>query len=335
VALFFGMGVTTLFHSLRPTARPLLGLGLAGLLVFNLVWTSRDLFQNWPRLPETQEAYHGRTAQLAHHIDRTARTLPTVVCIPSITSLDPQPQLTDAQLLILMMNASDQVVRYADCGSGLVLTSGGERQQVILATPDTLDDVHPYLRDWLLRGTFQAGDDLPPESVILMDVTSELADTIGRFTTTAPVTFAPEAPGDSELVLPPIAFGGNLTFLGYEPDAAGTYRPGDIITSITYWRVDGPPPPDIRLFTHILSDPAAIISQTDTISVLASHLRQRDIFIQITFVPLSRSTPDGSYAVSIGAYQDSDDRRLAVLSNGQERGTRLFLADHAITVTAT
>jgi hypothetical protein len=333
LALFFGLGVSTLYHSLRPALRPVLGLGLAGLLAFNLIWVTNDLFRNWPALPEVYTAYHGRTGQLAHHIDRTARDLPTVVCIPSITSLDPRPQLTEAQMLILMMNTRDDVIRYADCGSGLVLTSGGERQQVILTTPDTLKDAHPYLRDWLLRGRFLEADHLPPESVLVMDVAQRLADTIGRFTTTAPVSYAPEAPGGSEVVLPPVSFGGNVTFLGYEQSASSTYKPGDIITSITYWRVDGPPPPDIRLFTHILSDPAAITSQTDIISVLASHLHKRDVFIQITFVPLARSTPDGHYTISIGAYQDSDDRRLAVLDNGAERGTRLFLTGSMITIT--
>jgi hypothetical protein len=80
------------------------------------------------------------------------------------------------------------------------------------------------------------------------------------------------------------------------------------------------------LFTHILSDPAAIIAQSDTISVLASQLLPRDIFIQITFVPLPDSTPDGNYEVSIGAYQESDDMRLPVIDKTQqERGTRLFL----------
>jgi hypothetical protein len=334
LALFFGLGVTTLYHSLRPAARPLLGLGLAGLLAFNLVWVSRDLFQLWPRLDAVQTAYNGRTAQLAHHIDRTASGLPTVVCIPSIASLAPQPRLTNAQLLVLMMHTRDAGIRYADCGTGFVLTNGGARQQVILTTPNTLADVHPYLREWLLKGDVQAADDLPPDSVIVMDVADDLADTIGRFTTTSPVTYAPEAPGDSDVALPPVAFGGNLTFLGYEADTTAVYRPGDIVTSITYWRVDGPPPPDIRLFTHVLSDPAALISQTDIISVLARYLYPRDIFIQITFVPLPNSTPDGRYMISIGAYQDSDDRRLAVLVNGQEHGTRLFLANRTVTVTA-
>lgn len=332
LALFFGLGVTTLANSLRAAARPVIALGLAGILAFNLVWLSRDFFTTWPNLPPVQEAYHGRIAQLAHHIDSTARDLPTVVCIPSIASLTPQPALSETQLLVLMMHTRDTGIRYADCGSGFVLTNGGEQQQVILSAPGMLDKIHPYVREWLLRGQIQSSASLPPDSVIVMNVARDLADTIGGFTTMAPVTYAPEAPGGSTLVFPPVSFGGNLTFLGYERDASTTFRPGSIITSITYWRVDGLPPPDIRLFTHILSDPAAIVSQTDTISVLASHLHERDVVIQITFVRLPASTPDSQYAVSIGAYQESDNRRLAVLVDGQERGTRLFLTGKPIFV---
>jgi hypothetical protein len=134
------------------------------------------------------------------------------------------------------------------------------------------------------------------------------------------------------VTLPPVTFGGNITFLGYEHLPTTPYQPGDVITSISYWRVDGQPPPDIRLFTHVLSDPAAIISQTDTLSVLAAQLRPRDIFIQITFVALPASTPAGRYAISIGAYQQSDNMRLAVLEDNRTRGTRLFLAGNSITV---
>ena len=67
--------------------------------------------------------------------------------------------------------------------------------------------------------------------------------------------------------------------------------------------------------------------------MLASHLHARDIFIQITFIQLPDSTPDGHYTISIGAYQDTDNRRMAVLDKGKERGTRLFLVDNSVTVT--
>jgi hypothetical protein len=175
---------------------------------------------------------------------------------------------------------------------------------------------------------------LPADSVIMMNVSKELADKIGSFTTTTLVEYAPEAPGGAQTFYPPVRFGGNVTFLGYEKESGGSYQPGGDVTSITYWRVDGMPPPDLRLFTHILSDPAAIISQRDTISVDPRQLESRDVFIQITFVRLPTSTPDGQYQVSIGAYQSSDNMRLSVFDGDQPRGTRLFLTGQAISITA-
>ena len=47
IALFFGLGVTTLYHSLPHSTRRIAVLGLVALLIFNVVWAARDLFVNW------------------------------------------------------------------------------------------------------------------------------------------------------------------------------------------------------------------------------------------------------------------------------------------------
>ena len=166
-----------------------------------------------------------------------------------------------------------------------------------------------------------------------MDIADPLAIRIGSFTTTAPVRYPPEAAGEPEVIFPPVTFGGNLTFLGYEQSETESYKPGDVLTAIGYWRVDGPLPPDVRLFTHLTTDPNVIIAQNDVISVLARQLRARDVFIQITFIPLPASAPKGSYEVSIGAYQQSDGMRLPIMGGAQERATRIFLAANGFTVT--
>ena len=332
IAVLFGLGVATLQNSLRAGLRPAFTLGLLLLFAFNLVWTLNDLFQIWPRQQPTYAAYNGRIGQLAHHIDRTANDLPIVVCTPTVSAFKPHPTLSDAQRLLLMMHNKGNTIRYADCGTGLVLANGGDTQQVVLPGQDMMTDVHPYLRNWLEMGTMVADDTVPEGSVIVMDVADALADKIGAFTTTAPLRLAPEAPGGAEIVLPPVSFGGNLTFLGYEAESASNYQSGDVLTSIGYWRVDGMPPPDTRLFTHISSDPATVTAQSDIISVLASHLHPRDIFIQITFVELPSETPVGDYEISIGAYQESDNMRMSVLDGDQARGNRLFLSSNGFTV---
>ncbi|MBZ0293381.1 MAG: glycosyltransferase family 39 protein [Anaerolineae bacterium] len=332
LALLFGLGVVTLRRSLAPGTRWVLSLGVIVLLGFNLFWVSRDLFQTWPALPDMQTAYHSRIGQLAHHVDLTAEKIPTVICARSVFPSQPRRELSDSQLLLLMMNRERPTIRFADCGTGLIFTNGGSEEQVIFTNPNTLPNIHPYLREWLEQGLVVDRPGIPPDSVVMLDVSSALADKLGLFTTTVTLDYAPETNGSEGPINPPVRYGGNLTLLGYEPNPDTTYVPGSIVTVITYWRVEGPPPPDMRLFTHILSDPANIIAQTDTRSVLPGQLQERDIFIQITFVSLPLSTPPGDYAVSVGVYQDSDRMRMNVLDDDRPRGTRLFLNNHPIVV---
>jgi hypothetical protein len=315
VALYFGVGVNALYRGFSWPARRVAWAALAALLVFNLVWMSRDLFQTWPSLPEVQTAYNARLGEVAHHLDLTAEKIPSLICGP----LDSSPELSGTDLVLLMMNRKDAPLRYADCGSGLVLMNGGDDQQVVLTGP--LDGVHPYLRAWLEKGQFL---DEPPDAVVRLNVSQELADTIGRFTTTAPAMLPPGAGGG--LMPPPVRFGGNIAFLGYDRVGDEVYPPGGVVTSITYWRVDGPIPPDLRLFTHVLVDPTVIAAQNDTISVNLTQLDNRDIFVQITFVQLPPSIPEGTYDVSVGAYLDTSKQRMPVLGeDGSPRADRLFL----------
>lgn len=335
VALFFGVGVSSLYNSLRGDqhrfARPLFAVALLALLVFNIVWTARDLFIGWPNLREVQTAYNGRMNQLAHYLDRTAGDTPSVVCVTSLNTFE-SANLEPYEIVSLMMHRQTVPIRYADCGSSLILAEGGAREQVVLLEEDRLLSLHSEVRNWLEDGELVDEPGVPPQSVVILDVAERLANTVGRFTTTEPIMYPPEAPGDTPLTYPPVRLGGNLSFLGYKPYAEETYRPGDYVTVITYWRVDGYLPRDLRLFTHVLLDPFSIATQSDMISVLASQLQPRDVFIQITFVQLPRVLTPGTYGISIGAYEDNTDTPLNVFEFDSPRGNRLMLDD--ITVEA-
>ncbi|NWG15356.1 MAG: glycosyltransferase family 39 protein [Chloroflexi bacterium] len=328
LALFFGLGVSRLYHNLPANSRHLLAAGLVALFIFNLVWTGRDLFQSWPNQEAVRQVYHSRIGQLARYLDTTADDLPTLICdSPSPAS---GRGLSSTDLLLLMMNRKQAPLRYADCGTGLVLMDGGARQQIIFPDAQMLHGMHPYLRRWISYGVLLDQPDLPANAVIEMTIERELADTIGRFITTAPVGYAPEAPGAPGVATAPIRFGGNITFLGYEREPTEIYVPGGILTFITYWRADGPIPPNLRLFTHVLADPASIAAQTDTISINVGSLRNRDILIQVTFVPLPTSMPGGIYNISIGAYDATNNVRMGVLDDEQQRGTRLFVGQISV-----
>ncbi len=322
LGIYFGLGAVALYQSVVPRARALITFGLVVIIGGNVIWAARDLFQIWPGLPEMQTIYSTRYGQLAHYLDQTAGDIPTVICDSQLNDVA-NDELSGADLMLLMMNRKTAELRFADCGSSLIFVNGGGQQQIILPEPDLLAKMPSYLYNWMTLGEVVAG--LPIDSVVRLDVSQTLADTIGRFTTTAPAGFAPDAPGEGGLATPPVRFGGNIAFLGYEQTGEGTYPPGGIVTTITYWRVDGEVPPDLRLFTHILSDPTVIAAQNDTISVDVRQLQSRDIFIQIMFVPLPITTLPGTYTISVGAYTASNDERMPVLDNDQPRGNRLFL----------
>jgi hypothetical protein len=185
--------------------------------------------------------------------------------------------------------------------------------------------MNPYLQGWLTQGELLARADLPPDAVITLDIASALASRVGRFTTTAAASFAPETGPDDAIAETPVRFGGNIAFLGYDPVETARFAPGAVVPIYTYWRVDGVVPTDLRFFTHLLSDPQVIAVQADTLSVRADLLQPRDVIIQITLLQLPPTIREGSYILSIGAYEANRGTRLGVFDGDQLRGDRLFV----------
>ncbi len=326
LALFMGLGVSVLLQSLPRRARALGVVGVAALLLFNIGWVSRDLFFIWPEQEAVYEVYNGRLGQIAHRIDETAHTLPTVLCYPTWhTPHTPGNERTTVDRIRQHMNRDTQGIRYVDCRSGLVFAQGGAPQQVIVPTLAMYDSIPPDIADWLAQGT--PLETMPERAVILLDAREPLADALGVYTTTAPASYETSVSlPESELVPPPIRFGGNLTWLGYDSDPQPQYAPGEFVPVTTYWRVEGVVPPDVTIFTHILSDPVTLVANRDTIAVDPSRLRERDIFIQRTAVQLPQTLFEEQHEISIGLYQDTDDERLPVFDEtGTMRGTRIFL----------
>lgn len=324
LAMGFALGVhqlTTWF----PTTRYLAFVVVLALGI-HLGWTIGSL-NVWSRRADVHAAYHQRTYQLAAYLDRTASNTATVVCTPHLPTIPTWAYAANqpVTLLSLMMdNPAEAHIRYVDCRTGMIFTNGGEHQQVILLEADALDGFAPYIRDWLARGD-RILEGVPENSVISMIVSEPLGDTIGRFTTTAPVGYAPESPGGVAPALLPVNFDSNLTFLGYDKQSDDPYEPGSTINVITYWRVDERLPRNLSLFVHLLFDAETIVSQVDLLSVVPERLRPRDVFVQIGMIHLPNEIPVGLYETTIGAYETGGTERLAVLDNGTPRGTRLFL----------
>jgi len=330
LALFFGLGLATLSQYLKRYGPYLAVIFLAVFVGIKADALTRTLFEDWGQSDAVQTVYNGRLGELALHVDHTANTIPTVVCGWRFN--DTTEQITDAELIGLMLNRRNGDIRYVNCNNALIMTNGGERQQIILPDANTLTTTNPQISAWLDQGTWLS--DLPEQGVLELDVENALADQVGVFTVSAPASYSPEVESASEVVYPPISFSNNLTFLGYVPPGNTIYAPGETLTLVTYWRIqEGVVPSDLRLFTHVLADPGASPpANTDTIHLDSRRLQSRDVFLQATQVPLPESLPGGTYTLSIGAYQDTSDIRLDILQDGQLFGNRLLLYD--ITVEA-
>lgn len=347
LALLFGLGVASASRLARAYGLRLKHTyALFALLVaVNALWVAYTLFVSWPGREDVATAYHTPIAALARHIDLTAAQTPTVICADDVTRVGASRDLSAFQLMSLMRNRRNTMInpdnaplRHVDCNFGLVMVNGGELQQLVLPNPSIIQDTNPLIQTWL-----RAANPLPlagaaPDSLLSLRVSEQLANTIGRFTTTAPVAYPPEvALGETEGFAPPVRFGNNLTFLGYET-LPTEFAPGDIVTVVTYWRVDGELPSDLELFTHIQDDPGAIPvgNRSGDIAVVPAELQNRDIFMQVSYVPLPDSLPARRYLVSVGAYRERapNKERLNVFdAENQPRGDRLIL--YAIDVVET
>ena len=327
LALFFGIGFYSLIRVsifADPVFRRMAVAGVLALFGLNFLWTWQELFVGWRNDERVVALVNGGLGQIAHYLDARGNELPIVLCESYWENTEPKELLTDSEKTRLMMNRSDLVYREADCSRSILLADGGARQRVVLFTEENRKNMHPYLREWLSHGQPAVGK-LPRDTVFELELTALLADRAGEFTTMAPVWYDPDFAGEAMPVPPPIRFGQNLTFLGYEPNVERAFMPGDTVDVITYWRAQGVVPADLTLFTHILSDPVTLINGRDVIGVNPARLRDRDVFIQVTSVPLPETALAGEYFVSVGAYRQTVTERLSAYKDDQPYGDRIFL----------
>ncbi len=337
LAIFFGIGFYAVIRAPIFADAIFRRLAVAGVLVLlgvNVIWTWSDLFVDWRNNEAVVPLVNGKLGQIAHYLDVVGDETPVVFCNSAWDINEPEPVIRLSDKMLLMMNRSKFVYNEADCSQSLLLTNGGEKQRIFFFDDAGLDGLHPYIQEWLSHGQWLTGN-LPRNTIIELETARLLADRAGAFTTTAPLSYAPEV-ADPEPIAPPIRFGGNLTFLGYEPASERRFLPGESVDVITYWRVEGEFLPDIILKHHILSDPVTPIGIRDVISVNPLTLRERDVFIQVTPVQLRETTLPGKYIVSVGAYRQSDQERLPALKDDQPHGDRIFLYDiEVLPLTAT
>lgn len=296
-----------------------------GLTVISALLAADTLVRNWAWRPDVAEAYQARLGRLAIYLDRAERGQSTSICTFALTGESRILEQADPVVLDWMMHRENGDLRFSNCLSGLVLTRGGESQRFAFADPAARREIAPPLMHWLENGQPIPVEGLPLGAVLRIDAAQAVADDFGQLTQSY-VEWAPETSGPSAQATLPLRMGGYLTFEGYRLLPPGPYRPGDVITLVTYWRADGPQTPSLHFFAHVARNPNTEPAlQNDIVSIDAGRLQDRDVFIQLITLPIPLNFPAGDYSLSVGAYDEQTASRFPIYDENQERGNRLFL----------
>jgi 4-amino-4-deoxy-L-arabinose transferase-like glycosyltransferase len=295
---------------------------MALLIVANAGRTYYDYFVKWPLMGDVRLSYQADLGILAHYLDTSPDPTPVSICSTPVDRQANPFALTNAQLLKVLMHRHDLPIRYFDCTQGLVLANGGESQRLIFPRGHYYDHLPGPLLAWMRYAHNEPVAGMRPDVVMRIDVSTELADVAGAFITTAPTAWPPEV--GSELAALPVSFEGNVTFLGYTVRDS-SIRATDWVELTTYWRLDGPPPRGITIFTHLLGTPVIVIAQDIGLGADISTLQARDVFLQYSMIQTPGRMTEGLYPLSIGLYYIDSEQRLSAYDHGDPRATRLFL----------
>ncbi|PJF36587.1 MAG: hypothetical protein CUN49_04650 [Candidatus Thermofonsia Clade 1 bacterium] len=328
VARFFGSSLP------RAIADQVIIFGTLAIAVASCFASGDLLWRAWANRGDVQNVYRARLGHLAAYLDRTRDDLATSICT---FALDMRSATQNAEhrfaarpdpfLLELMLHRHDLALRYSNCLDALVLTGGGERQRYAFAHPTARLRIAEPLRAWLQNAVDVPVAGLPSGSVLLVNAEQIVADDFGQVIQSQVWWTPEESRVNAEPAQLPLRMGGYLTFEGYRllPERP-SYRSGETLRLITYWRADGEQVPNLRLFAHVSRNPDIPPAlQNDVLNIEASLLRDRDVFIQIIDLPLPLDFPEGDYFLSIGAYSERDGQRLPIYDGETPRADRLFL----------
>lgn len=296
---------------------------VALVIAINAYRTYDDYFRVWPQRSDVQAAYQADVSRLAHYLDSTTDPSPISICsIPVDPATDPF-ELSNADLLEYLMHRSDLPLRFFDCRSSLVLASGGESQRIIFPRSHYYENLPGPLLAWMRYAQDEGVPGIEPGVVMRVEASDELADYLGRFTTGPYAAWPPEAAATG-LAPIPLSFGYNVTFLG-DTVRDETISPGDWVEMTSYWRMDGPPPPELTMFAHMLGNPVVIVAQDDGLGAQVSTLQPRDVFLQHNLIQTPGGLAAGSYTLSVGLYFPASGERLPVFDDGSAVADRIFL----------
>jgi hypothetical protein len=201
-----------------------------------------------------------------------------------------------------------------DCRSDLVLIAGGSPMRWLFVDPAERNAMPGPLQAWAQLAEPLEHTGLPGGVAWSLDAEQALADKGGQLIAQASLYYPREAGKTHEVVPLPFKFDGNITLIGLDPvSEQETFKPGDVLTLVTYWRVDGPLPSDLGVFIRLHDTPqASPYNEVNAFKVEAARLRPRDVVVQVGYVILPETLRAQHYVLTLGVYNRQPVNQLAV-----------------------
>jgi len=259
-----------------------------------LLLTVRDYFFIWPRHEVVQFDYQADLTAVAHRLDELPASTPIAVAGLSVHTMD-GPGLD----LAARRDVGD--VRLCDTRETLVVPAG---RDIWLFVPRVVPldvDLQKRLMEW--GAIVETNPQSAFVSYRLPEVEAVRSD-LQRLETQATL------PGGRPVALP-ISFSGQMAFLGYEWTRP-TPAPGDSANLLTYWRVEAPPPGQLKIFLHLLVESNMSIIQHDGLGSPPRGWAAGDLVVQKHVLPLPANLAPGLYKLHLGIYNAPAGPRLSV-----------------------
>ncbi len=279
--------------------------GFATLIGFSAFISFNDYFNRWANAPDTRAAYFSNFAAVTAHLRSTPFS-------GSVTLSSPFPGLPhDPFIADLRLRRDDLDLRWFDGREALVFPQANESLLVLPANaqPDPLFAAHLPLANIERHELRQTDVDRYFDTVLWQPQTT-LAGWLND--------------GSLTVAAPPADFGGATALIafGIEPVVAHS---GDVITTITFWRVLdpaalGPVHPtnyghEANIFLHLLDSDGNFIAGNDRLNAPAWNWHAGDTFAQLHRLSLPPDLAPGAYRLQVGIYTLPDLTRLPRLDS--------------------
>ena len=301
-------------------AKVVAGLGALLLLGWQGHATWLAYFEQWPQVEGIRFFWQTGLAEAAAVVQTTDTPEDIALCTVLTYEQDPWWRPAYQSWTYLTRDDGETAVRFYDCRQSVVLPAAETALFLYPEVGDPLELIPEPLRGMWLTDAASFAEPLTANETSAMVVAPALAKDDGWETA---VFLAPEAGGDA--ANRSTQFGGSFQMIGYQLSPRPA-RPGQPLQLVTAWEVIGPPPPQLSLFIHLLSDPQTVAAQQDGLPLSSHTLEPGDRFWLLhnqIFVP--PEMPAGEFNLALGFYLSRTFERLPVVHDSEPHGDRLFI----------